>query len=67
MIITMNFRKQVEIVWNTVWDAAVFLFSDTMRIMLFFKVIEFVLEKRQVDMKKAMPKIKKHNGTIKTC
>ena len=28
---TMNSRKRVEIVWNTVQDAAVFLFMDMMR------------------------------------
>ena len=35
--------------------------------MLFFKVNEFVLQEKQVDMKKAMPKIQNHNGTIKIC
>ena len=64
---TMNSWKRVEIVWNTVWDVVVFLFTDTMRLVLFFKVTEFVLEERQVDMKKAMPKIKNHNGAIKIC
>ena len=42
---------------------AVFLFMDMMRLVLFFKVTEFVLEEKQVDMKKAMPKIKNHNST----
>ena len=64
---TMNSRKRVEIVWNTVQDAAVFLFMVMMRLVLFFKVNEFVLQEKQVDMKKAMPKIKNHNGTIKIC
>ena len=60
---TMNSWKRVEIIWNTLQDVAVFLLMDMMRLVLFFKVTEFVLEEKQVDMKKAMPKIKNHNST----
>ena len=31
---TMNSRKRVEIVWNTVWDATVFLFTHMLHCLL---------------------------------
>lgn len=62
IIITMNSWKQVQIIWNAVWYVAVFLFVDTMRIMLFLEVIEFFLKKRLKDVKKAMSEINQHLG-----